>query len=93
MVRAFVVYEGEVDPARYEQHLPFCYRVPGATAFRHGKVFGAPMGEPEFHYYAEFEYPDRETLESSIASPEMKATVEDAMEMGIPLKVHFAEVG
>jgi uncharacterized protein (TIGR02118 family) len=92
MDRAFVIYQGEVDPARYEQHVPLCNAVPGATAFRHGPVFGAPMGEPEFHYYAEFEYPDRETLESSVRSPEMGATVKDAMAMGVPFKVHFAEL-
>jgi hypothetical protein len=91
VIRAFVVYEGKVDPQRYEEHVTFAEQVPGAT-FRHGKVFGAPMGEPEFHYYAEFEYPDRDTFQSSITSAEMTATVQDAMAMGVPFKVHFAEI-
>ena len=51
MVRAFVLYESEPDPERYEQHAELCRRVPGST-FRHGKVFGAPMGEPAYAYYA-----------------------------------------
>ena len=45
MVRVTVVYEEIPDPARYEQHATLCRQVPGVT-FRHGKVFGAPFGEP-----------------------------------------------
>ena len=51
MVRAIVLYDEEPDTARYEQHVELCRKVPGAT-FRHGKVFGAPMGEPQYRYYA-----------------------------------------
>jgi len=91
MVRAFAVYEGEVDPERYERHLEFCYRVPGAT-FRHGKVFGAPMGEPRFKYYAEFEWPDMDAFNSAARSDEFMATGKDAMEMGVPFTIHFAEI-
>jgi hypothetical protein len=91
MVRAFVLYEGEVDPDRYEEHVEFCRRVPGAT-FRHGKVFGAPMGEPKFHYYAEFEWPDMDGFKAAARGDEFRATAGDAMEMGVPFNVHFAEV-
>ena len=66
MIRAFVVYEGEPDPARYEEHAELCRRVPGGT-FRHGAVFGAPLGEPRFRYYAEWEFPDE--LRIAIATP------------------------
>jgi hypothetical protein len=92
MIRAFVVYEAEPDPARYEQHVELCRRVPGAT-FRHGRVFGAPRGEPKFAYYAEFEFPDRDTFEAAARSPEFRETGKDAMAIGIPLHVQFAEVG
>jgi hypothetical protein len=91
MVRVFVVYESAPDPARYEQHLVLCRQVPGAT-FRHGPVFGAPMGEPKFGYYAEFEFPDMDTFKSGARSDEFMATGKDAMEMGIPMQIHFAEV-
>jgi uncharacterized protein (TIGR02118 family) len=91
MHRVFVVYEGALDPDRYEQHVELCRAVPGAT-FRHGKVFGAPMGEPKFTYYAEFEFPDRETFDAGVRSPEMAATGKDAMAMGVPMNVHFAEL-
>ena len=91
MFKVFVVYEGELDADRYEQHVELCHRVPGAT-FRHGKVLGAPMGAPKFTHYAEFEFPDRETFDNAMRSAEMGVTGKDAMAMGVPMSVHFAEV-
>jgi hypothetical protein len=91
MIRAFVVYEGEVDPARYEEHVAVSKRVPGGI-FRHGKVFGNPMGEPDFHYYAEFEFPDKESFMAATTSPEFAEAGRDAMAMGVPFKVHFAAI-
>ena len=91
MVRAFVLYESEPDPERYEQHVELCRQVPGAT-FRHGKVFGAPMGDPAYRYYAEWEFADRDAFKSAARSPEFTATGKDAMEMGGRFQVLFADV-
>ncbi len=91
MVRAFVVYEGEPEAARFEQHAELCRKVPGAT-FRHGRVFGAPMGEPRFQYYAEWEFPDRDAFKAAARTEEFMATGKDAMAMGVPFQVHFADV-
>jgi hypothetical protein len=91
VIRVFVVYEAEPDPDRYEQHAELCRRVPGGT-FRHGKVFGAPMGEPRFKHYAEWEFPDMEAFKAAARTPEFQNTGVDAMEMGIPMAVQFAEV-
>ena len=91
MVRAFVLYEQEPDPERFERHAELCRRVDGAE-FRHGRVFGAPMGEPKFRYYAEWEFPDMDAFKTAARTPEFMATGKDAMEMGIPFHVHFAEV-
>jgi hypothetical protein len=91
MVRAFVLYEQEPDPARFEQHAKLCRRVE-AAAFRHGRVFGAPMGEPKFRYYAEWEFADMDAFKTAARTPEFMATGKDAMEMGVPFHVHFAEV-
>ena len=85
MVRAFVLYEQEPDPGRFEQHAELCRRVEGGE-FRHGRVFGAPMGEPKFRYYAEWEFPDMDAFKAAARSGK------DAFEMGIPFHVHFAEV-
>jgi hypothetical protein len=91
MVRAFVLYEQEPDAERYAQHCDLCRRVPGAT-FRHGKVFGAPVGEPPHAYYAEFEWPDRDAFKAAARSPEFAETGKDAMEMGIRFHVQFVDV-
>jgi hypothetical protein len=91
MVRAFAVYEGEVDRERFERHAELCRRVPGST-FRHGRIFGAAGGQPKFTYYAEFEWPDMDAFRAVANSAEFMATGKDAMEMGVPFSVHFAEV-
>lgn len=91
MVRAFVLYEQEPDPERFERHAELCRRVEGGR-FRHGRVFGAPMGEPRYRYYAEWEFDDMDAFKTAARTPEFAATGKDAMEMGIPFHVHFAEV-
>jgi hypothetical protein len=91
MVRAFVLYEEEPDAERYRRHVEISSRVPGVT-FRHGRVFGAPFGEPKFRYYAEFEWPDMESFKHAARSDEFAASGKDAMELGIPFNVHFSEV-
>jgi EthD domain-containing protein len=91
VIRVFVVYEAEPDGERYEQHAELCRQVPGAT-FRHGRVFGAPTGEPRFPYYAEFEFADRDAFKAAASTPEFMATGKDAMAMGVSFHVHFADV-
>ena len=91
MVRAIVLYDEEPDPERYAQHVELCRRVQGAT-FRHGPVVGAPMGEPKYRYYAEWEFPDRDAFRAASRSEEFTATGKDAMEMGGRFTVMFADV-
>ena len=91
MIRVFVVYDEEPDSARYEQHAELCRQVDGAI-FRHGKVFGSPAGEPKFKYYAEWEFPDLDAFKAAARTPEFTRTGVDAMAMGIPFQVHFADV-
>ena len=91
MVRAFVLYEEEPEQERYEGHVQLCRQVPGGT-FRHGKVFGAPMGTPQFAYYAEWEFPSRDAFQEAARSEEFMATGKDAMEMGGRFHVLFADV-
>ncbi len=91
MVRVFVLYEQEPEAVRYEQHAELCRRVPGST-FRHGRVFGAPMGQPLYPYYAEWEFADQDAFNAAARTDEFMATGKDAMEIGIPFHVHFAEI-
>jgi uncharacterized protein (TIGR02118 family) len=92
MVRALVLYEEQPDGERYAQHVDLCRAVPGVTAFRHGPVFGAPMGEPPYRYFAEWEFPDRRAFGEAARSPEFMATGKDAMQMGGRFQVLFAEL-
>ena len=45
MYRVAVFYESEPDADSYAEHAEVCAQVPNGV-FRHGKVTGAPMGEP-----------------------------------------------
>lgn len=91
MVKVLVLYGEEPDATRYAQHVELCEQVPGAT-FRHGKIFGAATGEPEHHYYAEFEFADMNAFRAAVGSPEFAATGKDAAAMGGPFTVEFAEL-
>ena len=81
MVRVLVLYDEEPDAQQYSEHAELCRRVPGGT-FRHGKVFGAPMGDPQHRYYAEWEFPDRDTFKTAAQSEEFAATGRDARDRG-----------
>ncbi len=91
VIRVFVVYESEPEAGRYARHVELCERIPGAT-FRHGRVLRTLHGEPEWRYYAEFEFPDLETFQAVSKSDEFRATGADAAEMGIAHSVYLAEV-
>ncbi len=91
MIRVFVVYEAEPEASRFEQHAELCRKVPGGT-FRHGRVFGAPTGEPRFKHYAEWEFADMDAFKSAARTEEFMATGKDAIEMGVPFQVHFADL-
>ena len=91
MIKAVVLYEEAPDEARYAEHVELCHTVPGAT-FRHGRVFGAPMGDPPHVYYAEFEWPDMDAFKAGVRSDEFMATGKDAMAMGKRFSVEFVEL-
>ena len=91
MVRVLVLYEQEPEPGRYAQHVALCDRVPRAT-FRHGRIFGAPRGEPRYRYMGEFEFHDMETFLDVARSAQFAALGHDAEAMGIPYTVQFAEI-
>jgi hypothetical protein len=91
VIKALVLYDGDVDQQRYAEHVEIARRVPAAT-FRHGRVFGAPFGEPKHRYFAEFEWADRESFERATASSAWLESGKDAMGMGVPFSVEFAEL-
>jgi hypothetical protein len=92
MFRVVVLYGEAPDSQQYAEHAELCRRVAGGT-FRHGKVFGAPMGEPAHAYYAEWEFADRDAFKAATASEEFMATAKDARDRGLPRPtVEFLEV-
>jgi hypothetical protein len=93
VVRAVVQFESEPDAARYARHVEEFAAKVECQAFRHGRVFGSPFGEPRFAYYAEFEWSDREAFKAAAGSAEFAASGKDAADMGIPFTVHFVELG
>jgi hypothetical protein len=91
VIRVFIVYEQRPDQDRYEEHAELCRRVEGGT-FRHGQVFGSPFGVPRYEYYAEWEFPDRDAFVAASKTAEFAATGKDAMALGVPFHVMFADV-
>jgi hypothetical protein len=90
MVRAIVLYAEEPSADRYAEHVELCRReVPEAT-IRHGRIFGSPAGKPEYGYYFEFEFDDREAMKR--AQDGLVKTAQDAQDVGVPFKVFFADV-
>ena len=71
MVRVLVLYDEEPDATAYVGHAELCRQVPGGT-FRHGKVFGSPMGEPAHRYFAEWEFPDLDAFKAAASSAEFR---------------------
>jgi hypothetical protein len=86
MVRVIVLYDQVPDATAYEEHAELCRQVPGGV-FRHGKVFGSPMGEPAHAYYAEWEFPDMDTFKTAARTEEFMATGKDAYKRGFPQPV------
>ena len=90
MVKAIILYEQQPDADRYARHIDeFANKVPGAT-FRHGKIFGAPIGDKRYAYFGEFEWSDMDAFKQGANSEEFAASGRDAGEMGIPFHVYFA---
>jgi hypothetical protein len=90
MVRVFVLYSDEPSADRYAEHVELSRReVPEAT-IRHGRIFGSPQGRPEYSYYFEYEFADRDAMKR--AQDGLTKAAEDAQQVGIPFKVFFAEV-
>ncbi|HYQ11516.1 MAG TPA: hypothetical protein VEP92_10220 [Gaiellaceae bacterium] len=92
MHRVVVLYESEPDADAYAEHAELCAQVPNSV-FRHGKVTGAPMGEPAHSYYAEWEFADEQAFRNAVRSDEFMATGKDARDRGLPrLTVEFLEL-
>ena len=92
MYKVVVFYEEEPDLQEYAAHAELCRCVPNSV-FRHGKVTGAPMGEPAHASDAEWEFADEQAFRSAVRSEEFMATGKDAYKRGFPQPtVEFLEL-
>ena len=93
MYKVVVFYDSEPDLQEYAAHAEMCRCVPNSV-FRHGKVTGAPMGEPAHAYYAEWEFADQQAFDAAVRSEEFMATGKDAYRRGFAQPtVEFVELG
>jgi hypothetical protein len=93
MYRVVVLFEDEPDAEAYAEHAELCAQVPNGV-FRHGKVTGAPIGEPAHAYYAEWEFADKDAFDAAVRSDEFMATGKDGYKRGFPQPtVEFLELG
>jgi hypothetical protein len=90
VVRVIILYPEAPDAESYARHIDFCRgQVPDAV-IRHGRIFGSPAGKPDFSYYSEFEFANREAF--GAAGPGLERTAEDAQDLGVGFQVYFAEI-
>ena len=75
MVKLVALYRKPPDVAAFEReyfltHVPLINQVPGLRHLEVTRVTGAPRGEPDFYMMAEMYFPDRETMDRAMSSPE-----------------------
>ncbi len=58
------------DRSYFETHIPLVKKVPGLQRVEVSRITGAPRGEPDFYLMAELCFPDKETMDRGLASPE-----------------------
>jgi hypothetical protein len=90
VVRVFILYRQEPPAERYAEHVELSRRVVPEARIRHGRIFGSPAGKPEYAYYFEFEFADREAMKR--AQQGLVDSAEDAEKVGVPFEVFFADV-
>ena len=83
MLRVVALHRHPADPEAYETyyretHMPLVERVPGVHKVRVGKVVGTPEGdEADYWLVSEVFFETASTLETAMASPEMKKALND----------------
>lgn len=98
MVKLIALYKvpenkAEFDKHYREVHTPLVKKMPGLRKLEVARITGAPIGEPKHYLIAEMYFDDQDTLNSSLASPEGKATGRDLMSFAANLVTMFyAEV-
>ena len=92
MVRVFVVYErgaGRRALRAPRRALPGPSRAGRSGT---GRSSARRWASRRYAYYAEWEFADLDAFKAAARTEEFMATGKDAMDMGVPFHVHFANV-
>lgn len=83
MIKLIALYKRPKDVdaflEHYEKvHIPLVKKIPGLANAVVNRVVASPTGgEPEYFQIAEMHFPDRETFDKAMASPENRAAGKD----------------
>ena len=81
--KLIALYKRPADPAAFERHyadvhLPLARKVPGLERLVLNRPVPAPWGgDVPYHLIAELHFPDQETFEAAMRSPENRAAGRD----------------
>lgn len=80
--RVSVCYGRPTDPEAFDKyyndiHIPLARAVPGLSAFTFSKCSSMDGSEPAVYAVANLEFPDLETMQRGLKSPEMGAAGKD----------------
>ncbi len=75
MHKLVALYKRPADPDAFDRayfgtHIPLVSKIPGLVRCDVNRVTGAPRGEPDYYLISELVFPDKETLDRAMASPE-----------------------
>ncbi len=84
MVKLVALYKKPADVEAFEEHYanvhrPLMEKVPGIEKITLTRFFAGPTGEPAYYMMFEAFFPDRETLDTALKSPENRAAGKDLM--------------
>lgn len=83
----------EFDKRYFGEHIALAMKMPGIQLIEVSRVLGAPGGEPAYYLMAELYFPDMETLQNGLRSPEGNAAGKNVMSFaGELVTMMFAEV-
>lgn len=90
MVKLIAIYKNPENKEGFDEHYfnvhtPLVKKVPGLEKVEVTKIFGSPTGESDYHLLAEMYFKDKETFNTAMKSPEMKAAGKDLMGFAGPL--------
>ncbi|HJP76338.1 MAG TPA: EthD family reductase [Pseudonocardiaceae bacterium] len=86
--RFVALYETPADPAAFEEHyhnvhIPLAYKLPGLRRYTISRDIVSLRGETPYYLLAELDWGTMDELRAAFASPEGRATAEDAAHLAV----------